>query len=265
MHKFSLFILVLFSVATTGYTQRIDQDRVRVDHRHRKLIIPYHIQEDSSRQFQYHVRLFFSQDAGKNYEGPLEYTQGHVGEDILAGSNKVIVWDYFKEKPNFFGQNVRFKIWATYKPSVLNLDGPQACLRSAYLPGLGNNYVRFKDEDKKWKWVYVAAPTYLFVGTGIFFRLRSDRNRQRYLEADNRQEAEKLFDRSEKQRIVSSISLLIGGAIWAADILQVAWKGCRNQKEKKRVLEKNEAYDKRLKLSYKSVWGVPGLSLSFHY
>jgi hypothetical protein len=55
------------------------------------------------------VQLYFSEDDGLNWVGPLESVTGDVGENVGAGRNK-IVWNFAREVEQLWGEQYRFKV-----------------------------------------------------------------------------------------------------------------------------------------------------------
>ncbi len=59
------------------------------------------------------VYLKVSPDGGKTWKGPVELVSGDVGQHIVPGTAKKLVWDAGKEMPNQFGVNYRYRIGAS--------------------------------------------------------------------------------------------------------------------------------------------------------
>lgn len=227
----------MMGMGKISYAQDIQLKAVQVDRKKKQIIIPYSLRDRGEQINQYTIQVFYSQNAGKSYDGPLKYVQGHVGEDILAHEHRTIVWNYFQENRQFYGTNVRFKLWATYRPSVLNLGGPEQALYSMIIPGLGNKRTRFL--KKRWHWLYMTLPTYMLLGTGILYRQKSGNTYDRYLQSISNAHANRLFFRANTQNRVSLGLGIAGLTLWALDITQVLVKGIKNHKRKRRLIEKN--------------------------
>ncbi len=220
--------------------QEIKQTGLKVDRVQKKIYIQYQITDPSPTIYEYDIKLEYSQDAGLTYKGPLTFLEGHFGTQIIAGSQKTIAWSYLQEDPDFYGMNVRFKILATYQKSVLNLKGAEGALHSMLLPGWGNTKVKFLKH--KYRWLGVGLASYGLVGTGVFLKAKSDQNYQAYQGAANFDEANPYYLTANKQLNLAKGLLLTGGLIWLGDVLQVAWRGLKNQKQKKQILEKNQPF-----------------------
>ncbi|NJO01539.1 MAG: hypothetical protein HC880_07490 [Bacteroidia bacterium] len=261
---FKILILLLLSNQSGLLGQEIDIKPIEVDRLHRRIIVPYSIRDLKETHYQYNIQLFYSQDAGASYQGPLEQVEGHIGPEMLADTQKIIIWHYFRENPRFYGNNVQFKIRAIYEKSVLDLYGPKRALLSVPVPGLGNRFVRHL--EKKWHWVYVTAPTTLLVGSAVYLKHRSNQTYQHYLQAQNNAEANRLFDRSVQQNRLAVITGGIGLSLWVADIVQALYKGTKNQRGKKRLEEKNRPIDlQNISLRYRPVGGYPAFSFIIHF
>lgn len=263
MHGLIIIIFILTIGIKPALAQIIEQKQVFVDKTRKKLMIPYSIQESNNIKYEYDIKLFYSQDAGKSYVGPLKYIEGHVGEEVLAGPDKVIVWDYLKENPNFFGNNVRFKIWATYKPSALNLGGPENALLSAVLPGWGDGKVTTMKH--KLNWLYYSAPAGALLGSSIWMKIRSNKNYDRFLGSEDITEANSYFKKSDTQNKAALTLAFLGLSYWVYDVIKVGIKGLNNRKKIKRLEEKNKKLDINFGLNYDTELRNSELGLQFKF
>jgi formylglycine-generating enzyme required for sulfatase activity len=59
------------------------------------------------------VYLNVSADGGETWKGPVELVSGDVGQHIVPGNSKRLVWDGGKEMPNQFGVKYRYRIGAS--------------------------------------------------------------------------------------------------------------------------------------------------------
>jgi hypothetical protein len=259
-----LIVLIILGVFTQStLAQDITQTGMEVDKKQQKIFVNYRITDPSPIIYEYDIQLYYSQDAGLNYQGPLQYLEGHYGTQIIADPQKTIAWNYLQENPNFYGINVRFKISATFRKSVLNLKSTEGALYSLVVPGWGNSKVRFLKH--RYRWLGITLPTYAMVGTGILLDIKSKQNYEAYQQALNFEEANPLYEKANEQRKWSRGLLWSGGILWLGDILQVAWKGMKNKKEKKQILEKNNTFSPQigLKIAHQSGTTVGSLSLKF--
>lgn len=58
------------------------------------------------------VQLYYSEDDGFNWIGPLKNVSGDVGTGVLSGKNK-IVWNFAEEVEELWGERFRFKVRAS--------------------------------------------------------------------------------------------------------------------------------------------------------
>jgi formylglycine-generating enzyme required for sulfatase activity len=75
------------------------------------------------------IYLKVSADGGKTWKGPVELVSGDVGQHIVPGNSKRLVWDAGKEMPNQFGVKYRYRIgasdqWLAPKGMALIPAGP---------------------------------------------------------------------------------------------------------------------------------------------
>ncbi len=239
--KIILYLLTIWAAGlSSGFTQEIKQTGLKVDRLQKKIYIQYQITDPSPLIYEYDIKLEYSQDAGITYKGPLTFLEGHFGPQIIAGSQKTIAWNYLQEDPDFYGMNVRFKILATYQKSVLNLKGMEGALYSMLVPGWGNAKVKF--QKHKYTWLGVGLTSYGLLGTGLFLKAQSTQNYRAYQGAANFDEANPYYLTANKQLKWAKGLLLTGGLIWLGDVLQVAWRGLKNQRQKKRILIKNQPF-----------------------
>lgn len=235
-----LFFISVFYYALSWQVeaQSITQKGIEVDKPQQKIYVHYQIAEPNAVIYEYDIQLYYSQDAGLHYQGPLKYLEGHFGEQILAGTDKTIAWNYLQENPQFYGINVKFKLLATFRKSVLNLKSTEGALYSMAIPGWGNSKVRFANHT----WLGITLPTYAMIGAGLWLDKKSKQNYAAYQASSSFEQAEPLYAQANQQKQWSRGLLLGGGILWLGDILQVAWKGMKNKKEKKQILDKNQAF-----------------------
>ncbi|HRW62269.1 MAG TPA: FISUMP domain-containing protein, partial [Bacteroidales bacterium] len=58
------------------------------------------------------VGLYISEDGGRTFAGPLKSVFGDVGNKVVPGLNKSIVWDVLKDREMLFGSNIVFRVKA---------------------------------------------------------------------------------------------------------------------------------------------------------
>lgn len=227
-------VFLLFSSALKA--QSIEQTEVVLDKEEKKIIIFYRL--DNVGQVQeslFEVELYYTQDGGNTYIGPLTEVEGHVGEYILEGE-RFIVWNYFRENPSFDGKNVQFKLKANYKPLILG--GPENFIRSLILPGFGNPKVRFSS----WKnrWMLTTVSTFGLIGTSLYLKNESRKNYDSYLNATSSSDAQNQFDLASRQNLLATSFAFTAATVWLTDIARVIIRGFKNRKLKRFIDEKNQ-------------------------
>lgn len=256
-------LLWCWQVVSPVLAQEILLRPVEVDKKNKLIYIPYQLRDERSLIYEYNIRLFYSQDNGRTFQGPLQYLQGHSGPHILPGEDKLIVWEYLKDNPHFDGLNLKFKVWSVFEKSVMNLAGPEAALHSLYLPGKGNAKVRFLKHSHRW--LYLTGSVAALLGGGIWLRTRANQHYQAYLQAPNFAEADPLFAKARRGYGWGNALLIAGGSLWLGDILQTVWQGIRNRKKQRQIQEKNAPLPIHLRLSYYPGEGGRTVSLGFKF
>ncbi|HAS40453.1 MAG TPA: hypothetical protein DCS93_08240 [Microscillaceae bacterium] len=252
MHHYCRFLLIpvgvlFFLNITQG--QSIVQGNATLDTAQKTITIPYTIQDmapaGASKAHQYHLRLYYTQDGGKTFVGPLKKVIGHEGSQILPGQKKII-WNYTQESGLFTGNQVQFKISGNYKPSVIGLQGPKAVLNSLLVPGWGKRKVYPHDSfhHRFWYVPTIAVSSLLLVGA-LAHTLREDSYRQ-YLRATNNQEANTSYELAQRQHRVFVGTWVVASVIWLADIAMVAIRGISNQRNQRQLIQKNQQMDQKL-------------------
>lgn len=100
-----LFITMLLLAKLIINAQQVTN--VRFDQNGKKINIYYDLKGDKN----YTVNIYCSQDEGNTWERPLQCVSGAVGDNQIAGNNKMIVWDVLMEREKLTG-NIEFKIEA---------------------------------------------------------------------------------------------------------------------------------------------------------
>lgn len=194
-----------------------------------------------SKKRYYNTRLYYSNNSGNSFKGPLRSLSGDIGDSTRAGKYKQISWSFIQDNPYFNGENIMFKIEAEEVPKISN-GGPANALRSLLVPGLGDTKVR-----NGYNYGLITAATYGTLGTSLYFHLKA---RQKFNDYESRvpnteEEHQKLFDEAQKSQRISRGFLIAGGLIWIADILGVYGRGIKNsrrlQKEKEEAESTGEA------------------------
>ncbi|MCS6822218.1 MAG: hypothetical protein NZ551_10160 [Microscillaceae bacterium] len=239
------------------------QSRTRIDRKNKKIYIPYKLVDGGNYLSEFDVDLYYTQDDGQTFVGPLAKVKGHVGENILAGDDKRIIWDFAIENPKFTGQNVTFKLEARYRPSVFNLKNEEAMLYSLLVPGLGNNKV--KNTRIRFKWVFIALATYGLIGSSFYFKNLSDQNYKKYLAATTAEEAQREYNLANTEYVIANLSAITAATLWATNIIRVGIRGAWNRRQKQKILEKNIRLNQEALIGVNPWNATPMLSLKIDF
>lgn len=74
-------------------------------------VITYNLECDGSAD----IALYYSEDDGATFNGPITNVSGDIGYNITSGNGKRIVWDVLKGQDVFFGDKVVFRVMGFYK------------------------------------------------------------------------------------------------------------------------------------------------------
>jgi uncharacterized protein (TIGR02145 family) len=85
------------------------------------VVITYNLECEGSAD----IALYYSEDNGSSFKGPLKTVSGDVGEQVQSGTNKRISWSVLKDQEILFGNNIIFRVTGFYKFGKLidNRDG----------------------------------------------------------------------------------------------------------------------------------------------
>ncbi|GAB4397566.1 MAG: hypothetical protein OHK0053_14310 [Microscillaceae bacterium] len=188
------------------------------------ILVKYHLSGYKRRY--YEVKLYYSNNGGNSYKGPLRLLDGDFGDSTRTGRDKQIRWDFYRENPYFDGKRIMFKIQATEMPKIAN-GGPENAFRSLLVPGLGDTKVR-----NGYNYGWITALSYGCLGTGALFQLRASNKYDDYQAriANTESEHRDLFQQAERSQNWATGFFIAGGAIWAADIVGVYLRGLKNRR-----------------------------------
>lgn len=96
-------LCLMFAFAASVEAQSLG--RIQVKDFAEELEVSYNLKADRPVS----VQLYYSDDDGFNWKGPLKSVTGDVGKGVLAGKNK-IVWNFAEEVEELYGDRFRFKI-----------------------------------------------------------------------------------------------------------------------------------------------------------
>jgi hypothetical protein len=158
------FILFCLLIITSLKAQKTSTDirNINLDIQDNKVIIDYDIVNFNPGQ-QFNIGIYFLDNEGKSYfPGSLS---GDVGENILGGSSRTIIWDVAEDFEELnFTLRPQFIINGMRKGATLG--GPNNAYLSMILPGLGDYFV--VDHKETIIKPYLRSAAYLaFMGLGI--------------------------------------------------------------------------------------------------
>jgi len=233
--KILLFFVCYLSIPFVVKAQKIIQQEPYADKANEQIIIPYRIDDEGTSLKEYSIRLFYTQDGGASFVGPLQEVSSDIGDELIAGQ-KQIVWNYKTEDPTFNGKNVQFKIEADFIPLITT--GPGNFLYSMAFPGWGSKKVRYQ-KKAKWRWLATGLTGFALIGGSIYFKSESNRNYDDYLNSRNFADAQASFDKASQQNFYANTAAIAAATIWVIDISRTIIKGRKNKKKKLRIEEKN--------------------------
>lgn len=206
------------------------------------IVVNYHLR-GSKRRF-YNTRLYYSNNKGNSFKGPLRALEGAIGDSLKPGKNKMVAWKFFRDNPYFNGKNIMFKVEAIEVPKIAT-GGPENAFRSLLIPGFGDTKVR-----NGYNYGWITAVTYGLLGTGAYFNIRSNQKYNDYQARIPNTEAEHrdLFNQAKNSQNLARGFYIAGAAIWIADIVGVYIKGKRNRQAQKEAEEAEAPEEETAKL-----------------
>ncbi len=235
----SLFICLCLSFPSQaqffpfGKKIAVEFNSIKLNKQDTCFVINYNL-KGSKRRY-YNTRLFYSNNRGNSFKGPLRSLQGIYGDSIRVGKYLTMRWYFRRDNPYFDGKNINFKLEAEEVLKVSN-GGPKYALRSLLVPGLGDTKVR-----NGYNYGWITALTYSTLGAGVFFhfKARNDYNDYEDRLPNTEEEHRQLFNDAKEAQNISRAFFIAGGTIWLADIIGVYARGVKNRRRVRREQEKN--------------------------
>lgn len=248
-YRLLAFITLFGTIYSLSNAQNITQGNATIDTSQKIITIPYTIVDmlpkKPSQAHHYNLSLYYTQDGGKTFIGPLKKVVGHSGNEILPGQKKII-WSYGLEEGVFTGSNVQFKISGNYEPSVIGLKGPGAAFYSLLLPGWGRRKVFPASSLNRKLWFVPTIGVYSLLAVGLVARTTREDNYQKYLNAVRPLDANSFYETAQQQHRVFVGTWVAAATIWLADITIVALRGFKNTKSQGRIIKKNKTMDQKV-------------------
>jgi hypothetical protein len=203
---------------------QFDESSIKLNQADTSIVIKYDLKAAPNRF--YKTRLYYSNNGGNSYKGPLFSVKGDIGDSIKPGKNKQLAWSFRKDNPYFDGKNITFKLDVTEVPKIAT-GGPIYALRSVLVPGWGDTKVR-----NGYNYGIITIATYSCILTGVIFQLEANRRYNQYssLLANTPEEHDRLFKRAQNSKNLAAAFFATGAAIWIGDILGVYIKGIKNKR-----------------------------------
>jgi hypothetical protein len=272
LHFILFFLGLLFWMNSTSSAQikmpfahiiEVDILDTKLNKKDTTIVIRYDLK--GSRKRLYDTRLYYSNNGGNSFKGPLRSIEGNIGDSSRAGKDKSIAWSFRKDNPYFDGQRTMFKIEATEIPKISN-GGPENALRSLLIPGLGDTKVR-----NGYNYGWITAITYASLGTGVMMHFRAQNKYDDYEAriASSPENHQNLLNQARRARDISTGFLIAGGAIWLADVIGVYGRGLKNRRRanrEKELLEGEGETSRGIPLIYPSMYqGTGQVSLLWQF
>ncbi len=102
-------LFMLFFGFSVSFAQQIENLRIKTFED--KINLMYDITREKSGQL-FDIKVLCSLNGGQTFNSLLKTTTGDIGKNVEGGKNKLIVWDVLKDRENFKGENIVFKIIA---------------------------------------------------------------------------------------------------------------------------------------------------------
>ena len=139
---------------------------------------------------------------------------GDVGANVSAGKGKIIHWDLNRDQI-FLKEGIEVEIEAIVIgiPEKFISRG-KAILLSAFVPGLGITKL-----NKGGPYWIMAIATYGAAAGSVVFYFMADGNYTKYLDATDMDERNRLYDKTESQKMISDILMYSAGAVWLGNMI----------------------------------------------
>ena len=218
MNKICLFLLIVFC-SPAVFSQEVTNLRVAQDGNN--VIITYDLTGVAS---EYTVNLFYTNDDGLTWKGPLKQVTGDVGTVKGTGINKTITWNTFLEIGLFEG-NLQFKVVAEETGKIGSKTTKK--LTEAKIPRIYTQEDLIKFKKRKTGWLVSAIAT---TGIGTFSYLQGNKLFDDYLPAGN--DAADIRKKVEMYDVITPIALGAAGICLTEVIIQSS-----NQSKARKSLE----------------------------
>jgi hypothetical protein len=198
--------------------------------------IEIHYDLIGSKKRYFNTTLYYSNNLGNSYKGPLRSVSGDIGDSSKVGKDKIAAWKFKKDNPYFNGKNIKFKILAEEIPKIAN-GGPANAFLSMIAPGWGDSKVR-----NGYNYGFISGLTYGLAGVGGLYYLRADKKYDDYTHRVANTEAEhsNLLKQARKAEKTANVFFIAAGTVWLADVVGVYLRGVKNKQRLQKEAQKAE-------------------------
>jgi len=225
--KILLFSVLCLLFSKTGFSQESNAKFANIDFYlvEEKIQVTYDIKARPTDLFE--ISLEFVDLNSNQIIIPKSLT-GDVGPNIKGGKGKQILWDVFKDLPNGIEGEIRPQLKILKAERIYG--GPANALKSVPVPGWGDFAVK-NHKEMIFKPYIKTILAYGLVGVGVMQKMNSDKFYNDYLKSENPDEWKNLYDKANSSLNQSAIFIGAGAAVWLSDIVWVAIRGAKNNKE----------------------------------
>lgn len=142
-------------------------------------------------------------------------TTGDIGEKIVGGTGKQIIWDYEKDGI-FLDENVNVQLTADVSIDANYHSTAKLLLISTFLPGKGVNMLNRTKPFAGW-----LILGYGFVGTSAGFYAMSSNTYSNYTNATSVSDRGKYYSKYQTQLIISGVSALGAIGVWGINYFRI--------------------------------------------
>ncbi|HUX59609.1 MAG TPA: hypothetical protein VMV77_21745 [Bacteroidales bacterium] len=205
-----LFLFFLFLVGKSS-SQSVSITTPRVEFNGDQLLISYDVISKNLTD-QFYVWIEIEKKNGEPIQ--VKALSGDVGENVKGGANKQISW--IPEKDSIF-LNEEVFVEVKAEKYVKSFNKGSAMLMSTVMPGLGQTKI---SKGKPWWLTGVAA--YGALAGGLIVHNSYIKTFDSYRIEENPSVRADLLNQAQQQMNLSSVLIVSGAAIWAANIFWVA-------------------------------------------
>jgi hypothetical protein len=209
-----LFLFILF-IASKSFAQDFRITQLKLEFANNQLNITYNIDSNNPNdKFLISVEIIKRQD-GESIQ-PKSIT-GDIGDNIKSGNYKRIIWDLGKDAI-YLDEDITVEIIGDKLDKLLRSYSKGTLMfSSATLPGLGQTKITGKP------WWLGGVTAYGALAGGIIFHKISLNTHDKYLlEKEDILAREKLYNKCEKEWLISTGLFATAATLWASNMIWIA-------------------------------------------